>query len=139
MNERAARALSKSSGKVEVSTYKDGKSKIQNEKGGRDQEKYGNLGFFKELPDEKLLKDKVELKRVGFSITPELKLEFEQAAEELDMNLTEFLRRAGRAAKKDPDILHQPDIDEAEEEYKSAFRPSRWTFEEPTDDNDGPG
>ncbi|GLO71343.1 hypothetical protein MACH17_28600 [Phaeobacter inhibens] len=93
---------------------------------------YAKTNSLSKMVEEELgdvIDDKVILKRVGFSITPELKSDFEKTAKSLGMNLTEFLRRAGRAAQHNPDILSSQEIEEAEAEYKDAFRPSRWTHE----------
>lgn len=74
-----------------------------------------------------VIKTKLELKRMNFAVTPELRKEFDATAKELGMSLTEFLRRAGRAASLDTSLLRQPEIEEAEAHYKALIGPSRWT------------
>ena len=66
-------------------------------------------------------------KRVNISFTPSTRQAFEEVASENNMSLTEFLRRAGFAAKNDPSILQRDDAAEADAAYKATLGASRWT------------
>ena len=66
-------------------------------------------------------------KRINFSLTPSVREDFEETAAKRGISLSEFLRRAGFAAKNDPSILDRPDAVEAEAAYKASLGPSRWT------------
>lgn len=93
---------------------------------------YDKTDSLSQLIEEELggrITNKVVLKKFSFATTPELREEFDTAAKELGMNLTEFLRRAGRAAINDTSLLTQPEIDEAEAKYKGSIGPSRWNRE----------
>lgn len=94
--------------------------------------KYDKNNSLSEIAEKELgdvLKKKTTLKRINFSLTPELREEFEAHAAQLDMSLTEFLRRAGRAAIRNHELLSEPEIEEAEADYKGVIGPSRWTRE----------
>ena len=93
-------------------------------------DKYAKTNSLSEIVEKELgrnVKKKTNLRRINFSLTPELRAEFESHATELDMSLTEFLRRAGRAAARNHELLSEPEIEKAEADYKGVIGPSRWT------------
>ncbi len=68
-------------------------------------------------------------KRINFSLTPEVRAEFETIAKRHGISLTEMLRRAAFAVKHDPTLLHVPEVESDEAAYKTSLGPSRWTRE----------
>ena len=79
------------------------------------------------LKDSGLALSKEKVERLPVKLTPSLTNKFKGRADDVDVNFSEYVRRALFAAEVNPDSLFSDDVNEKELAYKRGLNSSRWT------------